>query len=95
MGEIVVTLHMRCAIPWADRNGFQTLVRLRRARACWTTMISLDLYRTTSEGTEWVGTFVNLGVAKAKLTELAETIPGDYSIFDPSTGERPFYQDGP
>jgi hypothetical protein len=57
-------------------------------------MISLDLYRTTSEGTEWVGTFVNLDVAKAKLTELAETIPGDYSIFDPSTGERLFYQDG-
>jgi hypothetical protein len=33
MGEIVVTLHMRCAIAWADRNGFQTLVSLRRARA--------------------------------------------------------------
>ena len=57
-------------------------------------MISLDLYRTTSEGTEWVGTFENLGVAKAKLTELAEAIPGDYSIFDQSTGERLFYQDG-
>jgi hypothetical protein len=57
-------------------------------------MISLDLYRTTSEGTEWVGTFENLDVAKAKLTELADTIPGDCSIFDPSTGERLFYQDG-
>jgi hypothetical protein len=57
-------------------------------------MISSDLYRTTSEGTEWVGTFVNLDVAKAKLTERAETIPGDHSIFDPSTGERLFYQDG-
>jgi hypothetical protein len=32
-GEIVVTLHMRCAIAWADRNSFQTLVPLRRARA--------------------------------------------------------------
>ena len=33
MGEIVVTLHMRCAIAWADRNSFQTLVPLRRASA--------------------------------------------------------------
>jgi hypothetical protein len=51
-------------------------------------MISLDLYRTTSEGRQCVGTFGDLDVAKAKLTELAETIPGDYSIFDQSTGER-------
>jgi hypothetical protein len=36
--------------------------------------------------------FADLDVAKAKLTELAETAPGDYSIFDPSTGERLFYQ---
>jgi hypothetical protein len=56
-------------------------------------MTSLDLYRTTSEGTEWVGTFVDLDVAKAKLLELAETARGDYSIFDQSTGERLFYQD--
>jgi hypothetical protein len=50
-------------------------------------------YRTTSEGTEWVGTFVEFDIAKAKLMELAETAPGDYSIFDQSTGERLFYQD--
>jgi hypothetical protein len=56
-------------------------------------MTSLDLYRTTSEGTEWVGTFVEFDIAKAKLMELAETAPGDYSIFDQSTGERLFYQD--
>ena len=56
-------------------------------------MASLDLYRTTSEGTEWVGTFVEFDIAKAKLMELAETAPGDYSIFDQSTGERLFYQD--
>ena len=30
-------------------------------------------------------------VAKAKLMELAETAPGDYSIFDQSTGDRLFY----
>jgi hypothetical protein len=43
-------------------------------------MTSLDLCRTTSEGTEWAGTFVDLDVAKAKLLELAETARGDYSI---------------
>ncbi len=56
-------------------------------------MVSLDLYRTTSEGTGWVGNFLDLDVAKAKLMELAETAPGDYSIFDQSTGDRLFYQD--
>jgi hypothetical protein len=56
-------------------------------------MISLDLFRTTSEGTEWVGSFLDLDIAKAKLMELAENAPGDYSIFDQSTGERLFYQD--
>jgi hypothetical protein len=56
-------------------------------------MVSLDLYRTTSEGTEWVGSFLGLDVAKAKLMELAETAPGDYSIFDQSTGDQLFYQD--
>jgi hypothetical protein len=60
----------------------------------WRTMMfSLDLFRTTSEGIEWVGTFLDLDAAKAKLTELAETGPGDYSIFDQSTGGRLFYQD--
>ena len=56
-------------------------------------MISLDLFRTTAEGTEWVGSFLDLNIAKAKLMELAEKAPGDYSIFDQSTGERLFYQD--
>jgi hypothetical protein len=65
-----------------------------RSARCWTVMISLDLYRTTSEGTQWVGTFADLDIANAKLTELGEAIPGDYSIFEQSTGERLFYQDG-
>jgi len=55
-------------------------------------MASLNLYRTSSEGTEWV---LDFDIAKAKLMELAETAPGDYSIFDQSTGERLFYQDFP
>jgi hypothetical protein len=56
-------------------------------------MISLDLFRTTSDGTEWVGTFSDLNAAKAKLMELADIAAGDYSIFDQSTGERLCYQD--
>jgi hypothetical protein len=34
-------------------------------------MVSLDLYRTTSEGTEWLGSFLDLDDAKTKLKELA------------------------
>jgi hypothetical protein len=33
MGEISVTLHMRCVNAWADANSFQALVPLRRAHA--------------------------------------------------------------
>jgi hypothetical protein len=56
---------------------------------CGAVMVSLDPYRTTSEGTEWVGSFLGLDdVAKVKLMELAETAPGDDSIFDQSTGDR-------
>ena len=40
-----------------------------------------------------MGSFLDFDIAKGKLMELAETAPGDYSIFDQSTGERLFYQD--
>ena len=33
MGEISVTLHMRCVNAWADANSFHSLVPLRRTRA--------------------------------------------------------------
>jgi hypothetical protein len=33
VGEISVTLHMRCVIAWADANSFQALVPLRRSHA--------------------------------------------------------------
>jgi hypothetical protein len=33
MGEISVTLHMRCVNAWADANSFQALVPLRRSHA--------------------------------------------------------------
>jgi hypothetical protein len=33
IGEISVTLHIRCVNAWADANSFQTLVPLRRSHA--------------------------------------------------------------
>ncbi len=54
--------------------------------------ISFDLYRTTSEGPEWVGTFVDFDSAKLGLTELAEVSPGHYAIYDQSNGKRVFTQ---
>jgi hypothetical protein len=33
VGESAVTLHTRCVVDWADKNNFQTLVPLRKARA--------------------------------------------------------------
>ena len=52
----------------------------------------LDLYRTTDEGTEWLGSFPELGTARARLMELAEGAPGHYTIYDQMTGKRLFYQ---
>jgi len=49
-------------------------------------MISLDLYRTTSEGREWVGTFVDLDVAKAKPRYELRSSAVTTAFFDPSTG---------
>jgi hypothetical protein len=70
------------------RKQFSRSCTTSKTTRCGAVMVSLDLYRTTSEGTEWVGSFLDLDVAKAKLMELAETAPGDYSIFDQSTGNR-------
>jgi hypothetical protein len=55
-------------------------------------MTSFDLYRTTSKGPEWVGTFLDFNSAKLGLTELAEMNPGHYAIYDQSTGARVFTQ---
>ncbi len=52
-------------------------------------MISFDVYRTTSEGTEWLGSFLDLKDAKAKLKEVVE--PGDYFILDQSMRKKLFY----
>jgi hypothetical protein len=48
---------------------------------------SFDLYRTTLEGTEWLGSFLEVQVAIAKLKEYAQKNPGHYYIFDQTTGD--------
>jgi hypothetical protein len=55
-------------------------------------MISLDLFRTTSEGTEWLGTFLDLNTARGRLVELA-CLAGQYSICDQATGEELFAEE--
>jgi hypothetical protein len=54
---------------------------------------SLDLYRTSPEGTEWLGSFLKIEVAIAKLQEYAQTNPGHYYICDQTTGEQVFAED--
>jgi hypothetical protein len=54
---------------------------------------SLDLYRTSSEGTEWLGSFLDIQAAIAKLKEFAQNNPGHYYIFDQTTGEQVFAED--
>ena len=54
---------------------------------------SLELYRTSPEGTECLGTFLDLQVAIAKLKEYAQNNPGHYYICDQMTGEQVFAQE--
>jgi hypothetical protein len=54
---------------------------------------SFDLYRTTLEGTEWLGSFLDMQVAIAKLKEFAQNNPGHYYICDQGTGEQMFAED--
>jgi hypothetical protein len=53
---------------------------------------SFDLYRTTPEGTEWLGSFLEIQSAIAKLREFAQSNPGHYYICDQTTGEQVFAQ---
>jgi hypothetical protein len=57
-------------------------------------MVSFDLYRSTPAATEWVGSFLDLDLAKAGLTEAAKTLPGLYTIVDQSSGELIFSHEG-
>jgi hypothetical protein len=54
---------------------------------------SLDLYRTSSEGTEWLGSFLEIQAAIAKLKEFAASNPGHFYICDQETGDKVFAED--
>ena len=53
-------------------------------------MTAFDLFRTTSQGTEWVGTFLKLDWAKSDAKMLAGQVPGDYFIVDQVSGDKVF-----
>ena len=53
-------------------------------------MTAFDLFCTTSEGTEWVATFLNIDVAKSTAELLATQVPGKYFIVDQVSGDRVF-----
>jgi hypothetical protein len=50
---------------------------------------AFDLYRTSSSGSEWLGSFLDFEEAKAKLTELA-TNTDFYAIYDRTSRRRIF-----
>jgi hypothetical protein len=51
---------------------------------------AFDLYRTSSCGSEWLGSFLDFEEAKAKLTELATSTPGFYAIYDQTNPQAAF-----
>ena len=51
-------------------------------------MTAFDLFRSTSQGTEWVGTFLDIDLAKAEI--FAAQAPGDYFVADQCSGDRLF-----
>lgn len=53
-------------------------------------MTAFDLFCITSEGTEWVATFLNIDVAKSNAELLAVQVPGEYFIVDQVSGNRAF-----
>jgi hypothetical protein len=48
-----------------------------------------DIFRRQGGGSvRWVGVVTDLEAAKARVKELAESIPGEYFIFSMATGSR-------
>ena len=45
-------------------------------------MTAFDLFRTTSEGTEWVATFLSVDEAKSNAEIFAAQVPGEYFVVD-------------
>jgi hypothetical protein len=49
----------------------------------------LDIFKLEDDGSiVWKGTAETLEIAKLSVRKLAETSPGDYLIFSPTTGEK-------
>jgi hypothetical protein len=49
----------------------------------------LDIFKLENDGSiVWKGTAETLAIAKLSVKTLAETSPGDYLIFSPTTGEK-------
>jgi hypothetical protein len=53
-------------------------------------MTAFDLFRTTSEGTEWVATFLDVEAAKIYAKSRASQVPGAYFIVDQLAGNKLF-----
>jgi hypothetical protein len=53
-------------------------------------MTEFDLFRTSSEGTEWVATFLDVEVAKVNAKSRATLAPGGYFVIDQCSGDKLF-----
>jgi hypothetical protein len=53
-------------------------------------MTAFDLFRTTSQGTEWVGTFLEVDWAKLDAQRFAAHFPGAYFVVDQVSGDKLF-----
>jgi hypothetical protein len=53
-------------------------------------MTAFDLFRTTSQGTEWIATFLNIDVAESDAQRFAAHFPGEYFVVDQRSGDRLF-----
>jgi hypothetical protein len=53
-------------------------------------MTAFDLFRTTPQGTEWVGTFLKVDWAKFNAQRFAAHFPGTYFVVDQASGDKLF-----
>jgi hypothetical protein len=53
-------------------------------------MTAFDLFRSTSEGTEWVATFLDVEVAKINAKSRAAQAGGEYFVVDQLSGSKLF-----
>lgn len=53
-------------------------------------MKAFDLFRTTREGTEWLGTFLDIDSAKTDAKHFAARRLGEYFVVDQLSGNKVF-----